>query len=106
MAQMKCNVCGGTYQSKLPDGSLYFHACPEQRNPLYQPLPTLPLFDPRQTLPQAGARNENLKPALVEIGGTIYSVAPNPNDPQFNLLTPVVNPAIASGAGATQIRAL
>lgn len=25
---VKCNVCGGTYEPVLPDGSMYFHACP------------------------------------------------------------------------------
>jgi hypothetical protein len=26
--KLKCNVCGGIYQSTLPDGATYFHACP------------------------------------------------------------------------------
>jgi hypothetical protein len=25
---LKCNVCGGTYNRTMPDGSQYFHACP------------------------------------------------------------------------------
>jgi len=25
---VKCNVCGGTYEPVLADGSQYFHACP------------------------------------------------------------------------------
>lgn len=25
---VKCNVCAGSYEPILPDGSMYFHACP------------------------------------------------------------------------------
>jgi len=25
---VKCNVCGGVYEQKLADGTMYFHACP------------------------------------------------------------------------------
>lgn len=28
MATMRCNSCRGEYPDNLPDGTLYFHACP------------------------------------------------------------------------------
>lgn len=28
MSRVKCNSCGGVYDTQLPDGSTYFHACP------------------------------------------------------------------------------
>jgi len=30
MARFRCNSCGGVYRDALPDGTLYFHACPPE----------------------------------------------------------------------------
>jgi hypothetical protein len=29
MTTLQCNSCGGLYNTTQPDGSLYFHACPD-----------------------------------------------------------------------------
>ena len=34
MARYRCNTCGGEYDDLLPDGYLYFHACPPVTDPV------------------------------------------------------------------------
>lgn len=45
----RCSTCGGEYDDILPDGTLYFHACP-------------PIFDPEtdELIERPDARNENI----------------------------------------------
>lgn len=33
MSQKQCNTCRGVYESEQPDGTDYFHACPDTVKP-------------------------------------------------------------------------
>lgn len=61
MQFVTCNSCGGTYPPVQADGLRYYHQCPPVQNPAHQPDPRKPLFDPRETIERAGARNENVR---------------------------------------------
>ncbi len=51
MSRWECLSCGGVYEDVLPDGMLYFHACPPTRA-----HPT----DSNRTIPIPKRRNENV----------------------------------------------
>ena len=78
----KCNSCGGTYNTKQPDGSLYFHACAPLPNPAYQPDPAKGAVNPVQTIEHPNKRDENL-------------TAPDPATKQ--------NGIVNAGTGVTQV---
>ncbi len=62
MALLRCRTCLGVYRSIQADGSEYQHACPPIPNPAFQPLPSLPGFDPRTDIPRPGHRDERYRP--------------------------------------------
>jgi hypothetical protein len=60
--RVQCSACGGVYVPQQPGGT-YYHACPPVRNPAYQPDMAAAGYDPRETIPRPGGRDENLRPA-------------------------------------------
>ncbi len=84
MARLRCNTCLGEFDDVLPNGTLYFHACP-------------PIVDARTGAlsPRPNRRNENRArptrrgdPAPLKreglgvtlLAGTIGTPAPSPDD--------------------------
>jgi ssDNA-binding Zn-finger/Zn-ribbon topoisomerase 1 len=70
----RCNSCSGTYDSHTADGSRYFHACADIPNPAYNPDPTKPPVDLRQTIAQPNKRDENIT-SLDQATGTVTIVS-------------------------------
>jgi hypothetical protein len=66
----KCNSCGGTYETILADGSLYFHACGPIPNPAYQPDPKKGPVNRTETIERPNKRDEN-----------VTGIDPNTNQP-------------------------
>jgi hypothetical protein len=54
----QCATCKGMYFDPQPDGSRYFHACPDVPNENYQPDIAAPDYDPRETVNRRGHRDE------------------------------------------------
>lgn len=103
MSFFKCNVCGGTYQDPLADGSAYFHVCPDVPNPAFQPDPTKPNFDPRPTAPRPDGRDENILPGLQFNDGKYFTFERDRNDPAIVHTTEVKEITKKPGAGRTKI---
>jgi hypothetical protein len=70
-----CKACGGTYESVLTDGTIYFHRCPplssaELAAAVAKGLIVLPLLETpdvavsRRTYERANLRDENLQATL------------------------------------------
>lgn len=59
--RVRCNACGGVYVPQQEHGT-YYHACPPIPNPAFQPDPGAKGYDPRETIPLPGGRNENTEP--------------------------------------------
>jgi len=55
--RVECLTCRGVYNTDLPDGTRYFHACPP-----------LPAFGGAPSRPRPDARNENIDRAKVRRG--------------------------------------
>lgn len=53
MSRWRCNCCGGTYDDVLPNGMLYFHACP----PVWDKAAGAWVLPP-------GGRDENILPGV------------------------------------------
>lgn len=60
MAWWECQSCKGVYEDVDSQGYTYFHVCPLDKNLDFQPDPRKPNFDPREVLPRALHRDENL----------------------------------------------
>lgn len=103
MSFQKCNACGGVYQDPQPDGSAYFHVCPEVVNQAFQPDPAKPNFDPRPTVPRPDGRDENIIPGLQFSDGKFFLFQPDPNDPAITHTTEVKQITKRPGAGRTKI---
>jgi hypothetical protein len=93
MSIVRCNACGGVYDTKLADGTPYFHACPQlelvivTRAGLYLELPVHQIAADdvvlrRRFVPRPNGRDENLR-----------------IDPETKKTV-----AIAAGAGSTPIK--
>lgn len=68
MARHKCRACDGIYPDVESDGTLYFHACPEDHV-----IPGAGPADPPRRVPIPGRRNENV---TVLPDGTVVQKAP------------------------------
>lgn len=68
---VKCNACGGTYETTLPDGTRYFHTCP--------PLSVAELVDGLQkktlTIPAADQQRYDAATKLVDANDTAANAA-------------------------------
>jgi len=103
MFKFKCNSCGGVYFDPQPDGKRYFHACPDLTNPDFQPVPSLPKLDLRESLPRPNARDERQKPGLQFKDGEYVTVSVDPNDAQKQVVTKVQQITVSEGAGRTLV---
>lgn len=103
MSIQKCNACGAVYQDPQPDGSAYFHSCPEVVNPAFQPDATKPNFDPRPTAPRPDARDENIVPGVTFSDGKFVTIRGDTNDAAITIITEVKELAKKPGAGRTKI---
>jgi hypothetical protein len=103
MAKYKCNSCGGIYSDTQKDGGRYFHACGPVANPNYQPDPSKPNHDARETIERVGRRDENTARNLQYIEGKPMIVTNDPNDATRQNITPAESLILSEGAGRTLI---
>lgn len=90
MSRWRCNSCGGTYSDVLPDGILYFHACPPDR-----------VGAGGERIPIANPRDENIRPGVtiaIQSGGPTRVMGP---DGQVIDADPDHPPIIREGEGRT-----
>jgi hypothetical protein len=69
MTRYICNTCGGEYNDVLPDGTLYFHACP--------PVPVHRVKRPDGTIVTIEG---NVSPDLGEVVETTWKERPDKRD--------------------------
>jgi hypothetical protein len=68
---LKCNVCGGTYNRTMPDGTQYFHVCP--------PLSVVELRD------QLQKKTVQLTPAQQKTIDDAAKIDADPNAPKVDV---------------------
>jgi len=103
MANLKCNACGGTYNTTQRDGTAYFHQCPAE-------IITTPASS---TASGAGAgevreqrtaiRDENIRRGIVYVDGKPHKFVPNPEERNQSLLVPGEAGIISEGDGVSQL---
>lgn len=59
MAWWECQSCKGVYEDQDSQGYAYYHVCPAEVNPDYQPNPRKQNYDPRESIPRKNHRDEN-----------------------------------------------
>ena len=59
----RCNTCNGVYQTVQAENAAYFHACPPEKNPAFQPDPTKGPVVLVETIERANKRDENVDTA-------------------------------------------
>lgn len=55
MSMFRCNNCGGTYTGAMPDGTIYFHRCPELPGSLKKTRKDYNIRDENLVVPGFGA---------------------------------------------------